>query len=63
MNTLWFNLSLYVVGSACTACGLIKLPAIDPYSEALTAFGAAMLAVARWDRVLPPPAAPVADPK
>jgi hypothetical protein len=51
MNHPWLNLAFYVVGSACTALGLVKLTALQPFSEAFTAFGAALLAAGRWDKV------------
>ncbi len=51
MNHPGLNLAFYVIGSACTALGLVKVATLQPFSEALTAFGAALLAAGRWDKL------------
>jgi hypothetical protein len=56
MNMLanrWINLGLYIVASTAGALMLVELPALAPYTKALGAFSAALLAVARWDKVIP----------
>ena len=45
------NLALYVIGSLCTAAAMINSLTIQPYVNALTTFGAALLAVGRWDKL------------
>jgi hypothetical protein len=52
MANRWVNLVFYVLGSASTAAALIQAAAFAPYAQALTAFGAALLAVGRWDKLL-----------
>ncbi len=41
----------YVFGSAFVAAGLIEVPQLGPYSKALTAFGASLLAVSQWSKL------------
>jgi len=52
LSSRWLNLSLYVMASAAGALALVEVPALLPYTRALGAFSAALLAVARWDKVI-----------
>lgn len=52
LDKRWLNIIFYIVGAICIALALVDLPAFKPWLKALTSFGTAMFAVARWDRAL-----------
>lgn len=61
MNSQLFNVLCYLLGSMFSAAALINLPEVGPYTAAMGAFGAALLAAGRWDKVkMMPPGGPTA---
>jgi len=49
------NLFLYLLGALASAAALVETLWLEPYANALGALGAALLALGRWDLVLPRP--------